>query len=120
MAYLSPTYRLAEDNQECIDCGASYDATAGGLAWHGRDRQYLICPKCAPMVVAGLANDLADLLYKDPGTYKETPRPMPHYVPYLQRAAHAIEVENGKHHWAEVMDKKGVVSNWFLGTEDKK
>ena len=118
MAYLSPVERLGEDHQECIDCGASYDATVGGLVWHGRGRQYLICPKCAPMVVAGLANDLADLLYEAPNNANSKMAcPRTHYVPYLQRAAHAIEVANGKHHWAESMDRKGAITNWFIGED---
>lgn len=115
MAFLSPVERLHKTNQDCIHCGADYDATVGGLVWHGKDRQYLICPKCATMVVAGLANDLAELLYPGySGAWSPARAPSVHYVPYLQRAAHAIEVKNGLRHWAESMSRQGEVSNWML------
>lgn len=114
MAWLSPVERLDKDHRDCIHCGSPYDATTGGLVWHGKERQYIICVKCAGMVVAGLANDLAEALYPE---FSAVKRPSEHYIPYFQRAAHAIQVKHGQRHWAEVMDKKGEISNFMCPDE---
>lgn len=115
MVCVHPIERMFKEHQECIDCGAPYKATEGTLIWQGKDRQYCICPECAPMVVAGLANDLADLLY---GTVFQTGQKTPaeHYIIYLQRAAHAIQVKRGLRPCSEAMSKKGKITDFMKGT----
>ena len=55
-----------DDGVRCMQCDKPYNFRLGGIVWHKyggieKQRELFICQNCAPMVVAGLVNDLRRL-----------------------------------------------------------